>query len=424
MAAALRYGWRMGAAPDIPSLTGLRFVAAATIVLSHFGHASGATLFGLEWNISAVGMPLFFTLSGFIVHYVYAGAFARGWQAAVPNFAIARFSRLYPLFFALLLFYCLGSLGRVFRAHWDIGISYATLTGSWWYWTADGTTITTNRYGLSWSISTEVFFYLVYALGLYRIERIRRVRHCAAAALGFGLFAGALLYGLFASDPVWEPYLTARYPHLISASADVVNSFHRWLFYVSPYFHLLEFIAGCLTCQLFLLVQRSGTAAWRRAAEPLAWLGVTWLLAALALLYATWYFGYRGHFFQFINFLHLTFLMAPGCSLLILSLALGGSSIGWALGRRVPVYLGEISYSIYLGHSFFHWIMDSAGLSQPAYLMTVGLLLVVAGSSVLYFAIELPAKAWLRAGFAALPRTALGRATFNGRARGSLDVPR
>src|SRR5215472_17084188 len=154
----------MGTAPDIPSLTGLRFVAAATIVLTHFGQASHATLFGLEWNISAVGMPLFFTLSGFIVHYVYAGSFAQGWRAAVPAFAFARFSRLYPLFFAILLFYLLGKLGRVFYAHPGIGLSFATLTGTWWYWVIDGQSLAGQRYHISWSIATEMFFYLIYAL--------------------------------------------------------------------------------------------------------------------------------------------------------------------------------------------------------------------------------------------------------------------
>jgi peptidoglycan/LPS O-acetylase OafA/YrhL len=399
----------MGAAPDIPSLTGLRFVAAATIVLTHFGQASHASLFGLEWNISAVGMPLFFTLSGFIVHYVYAGAFARGWRVAAPNFALARFSRLYPLFFVLLLFYSLGPLGRVFRAHWDIGISYATLTGSWWYWLADGTTITTNRYGLSWSISTEVFFYLIYALGLYRIERIRSLRLCAGATIGFCVLSVALLYGVFISADLWEPFILARHPEFISANADVVNSFFRWLLYVSPYFHLLEFIAGCLICQLFLLAQRDGSPTWLRAAEPMAWLGAAWLVAALALLYATWYFGYRSDFFNFVNYLSMTFLMAPGCCLLILALALGGSSIGRALTYAVPVYLGEISYSIYLGHSLFHWLLDLAGINGPLLVMTVGVLAVVAGASLFYFVIELPAKRGLRMLFATLGETFANR---------------
>ena len=95
----------MGKAPDIPALTGLRFVAAATVAYAHFAEGSGFAPFGLRSPISVIGMPLFFTLSGFIVHYVYAGSFAQSWRAAVPAFAFARFSRLYPLFFAILLFY-------------------------------------------------------------------------------------------------------------------------------------------------------------------------------------------------------------------------------------------------------------------------------------------------------------------------------
>ena len=41
--------------------------------------------------------------------------------------------------------------------------------------------------------------------------------------------------------------------------------------------------------------------------------------------------------------------------------------------------------------------MERIGIVQPAYVLTLGLLVVVAGASVLYFAIERPAKAWLRA---------------------------
>ena len=42
-------------------------------------------------------MPIFFTLSGFIIHYVYADQFANRQSTAIPNFAESRFSRIYPL---------------------------------------------------------------------------------------------------------------------------------------------------------------------------------------------------------------------------------------------------------------------------------------------------------------------------------------
>jgi hypothetical protein len=401
----------MDKAPEIPALTGLRFVAAATIVLAHFGIGSGVVLFGLPHAISAVGMPLFFTLSGFIIHYVYAATFARSWCAAVPTFAFARFSRLYPLFFALLCFYALGHLGRLFYAHPGIAVSYASLTGSWWYWTVDGVSMVEERYGISWSISTEVFFYVVYALGLFFVGRIGSVRRCAGALAGFCLFAYALLYVVYVTSPAWQAVVLAGHPDFIASEADFANSFYRWILYVSPYLHILEFVAGCLTCQLYLLVRRAGVDGWTRGAGIAAWLGVAWLIAALVLLREAWYGDHGSQVLNFIGFLHLNFLMAPGCVLLILALALGGSSIGRVLANPIPKYLGDISYSTYLGHPFALSFMFLLGLGQPAYVMTLGLLLVVVGASVLYFGIERPAKAWLRAAVAtgARPKHHAGR---------------
>src|SRR5260370_2199490 len=86
---------------NIDALTGLRFVAAFTIA---FGHAHPTWL-----SITGVGMPLFFTLSGFIIHYVYADPFAAGWRRATGEFAVAPISRIYPLYLAFLLYYLLRS---------------------------------------------------------------------------------------------------------------------------------------------------------------------------------------------------------------------------------------------------------------------------------------------------------------------------
>jgi peptidoglycan/LPS O-acetylase OafA/YrhL len=389
----------MGKAPEIPALTGLRFIAAGTVVFAHFAEGSGFAPFGLRSPISVIGMPLFFTLSGFIVHYVYAGRFAKSWRAAVPSFAFARFSRLYPLFFAILLFYLLGKLGRMFYAHPGIGLSFATLTGTWWYWVADGAPMASQRYAISWSISTEMFFYLIYALALYRIAALSNVRRCVTLLVLLCLLTFAAFYGVFVTQDTWQAFVLARHPDFISTEINMDNSFYRWLLYLSPYFHIPEFIAGCLTCQIYLLIRRSDMTIRAGAREILAWSGVAWLLAALALLVSQWDFGLRGQFLDFVVFLHKNFLMAPGCCVLILALALGASSIARALAHKVPTYLGEVSYSIYLGHSFVFTFLVVIGLGTPACVMTIGLVLVAVWASVLYFAIERPGKAWLRAAY-------------------------
>jgi peptidoglycan/LPS O-acetylase OafA/YrhL len=389
----------MGKAPDIPALTGLRFVAAATVAFAHFAEGSGFAPFGLHSPISVIGMPLFFTLSGFIVHYVYAGSFAKSWRSAVPAFAFARFSRLYPLFFAILLFYLLGKLGRMFYAHPGVGLSFASLTGTWWYWVVDGESLAGQRYHISWSISTEMFFYLVYALILYRLVGLASIRRSVLSLVLLCLVTFAAFYVVFATRGSWLAFVLARYPEFISTDVDMNNSFYRWLVYLSPYFHLPEFIAGALTCQIYLLTTRSGAPFRAATAQLLAWSGVAWLLAALALLVAQWDFGVRSQFFDYVVFLHMNFLMAPGCCILILALALGGSALARVLSRAVPTYLGEVSYSIYLGHPFVFTFMVLIGLGAPAYTMTFGLVLVAVWASVLYFSIERPGKAWLRAAF-------------------------
>ena len=389
----------MGKAPEIPALTGLRFVAAATIVFAHFAEGSGFAPFGLHSPISPIGMPLFFTLSGFIVHYVYASSFAQSWRAAVPAFAFARFSRLYPLFFAILLFYLLGQLGRVFYAHPGIGLSFASLTGTWWYWVADGQSLAGQRYHISWSISTEMFFYLLYALVLYRVAALSNLRRCVTLLVLLCVLTLVVFYVVFATQDSWLAFVLARHPEYISTDVDENNSFHRWLVYLSPYFHIPEFLAGVLTCQIYLLMRRAGATLRTGACEILAWSGVAWLIAAMALLVTQWDFGVRGQFLDFVVFLHKNFLMAPGCALLILALALGGSSIARALGRRVPTYLGEVSYSIYLGHPFVFTFLFVIGLGAPAYEMTLGLVLVAVWASLLYYSIERPGKAWLRTAY-------------------------
>src|SRR5262249_14107703 len=70
---------RVESRPAIPALTGLRFIAALTVVISH-----SVTLLLLfpagampRWQsylleIGGIGMPLFFVLSGFVIHYNYS----------------------------------------------------------------------------------------------------------------------------------------------------------------------------------------------------------------------------------------------------------------------------------------------------------------------------------------------------------------
>ena len=142
---------------DLDALTGLRFIAASCIVIAHLT-ATGYAPFGWRFDLAPAGMPLFFTLSGFIIHYVYSSDFAHAVPRSVHEFAVARFSRLYPLFAFLLLYHLLfSSLGKVLSGSPWILLSYATMTSSWWYWHIDGLTLIELPYGLSWSYRPRSF---------------------------------------------------------------------------------------------------------------------------------------------------------------------------------------------------------------------------------------------------------------------------
>ena len=79
-----------GRRPDVPALTGLRFLAAFSVLLAHGLTATvtnneppkGAVLWLMQ--SSGFGMTLFFVLSGFVIHYNYAGLVTDGRCAASP----------------------------------------------------------------------------------------------------------------------------------------------------------------------------------------------------------------------------------------------------------------------------------------------------------------------------------------------------
>src|SRR5688572_4853849 len=111
-------------------LTGLRGVAAYSVLLAHAAHASIPYYDDLIYQrLSAFGMSLFFVLSGFVIYYNYAESFAReslpsaGWK-----FFVARFARLYPLYAISII---IAPHPSIFREVPWLLVPYATLTQSW-----------------------------------------------------------------------------------------------------------------------------------------------------------------------------------------------------------------------------------------------------------------------------------------------------
>lgn len=334
----------MNRRPDIPSLTGLRFVAALAVVLMHYRDLLPMPRVAyVLLGKGMTGVGLFFILSGFILTYTYAG------RPDGRGFYRARFARVAPLYFLALA----GGVGVT--AAIGTGLSPAELATSlalnltalqawvpWdtgYLWDAP-----------AWSISAEAFFYLIFPL--------------AMRALGWRLPVVALwtaLAGLFAAEVITYAALS-RLPGWAANLA-----------YYSPASRVWEFLIGCVLATLWMRGLVVGPAM-RRALLALAggWVGF------LAL-------AYYGPGDQSVAF-------TPAYAAIILALASGPSLIGRALSTRSLVLLGEASYALYI----VHWLPLRlvGGVAWPV--AAVSLVGTVGLSVALYRWVETPVRRWLR----------------------------
>ncbi len=383
---------------NLDALTGLRFVAALTIAL---GHTEALWL-----EITGIGMPLFFTLSGFIIHYVYADVFAGSWRGATREFAAARFSRIYPLYFVLLVFSLTHGPMRPALMNAEglpVLASYFLACWTWWPITLNGELLLEWYFHISWSVSTEIFFYVAYALVFYRLARLNSLRGCLIALVGFCVGAYALFYVLFLTRDLWEGFVLQHFPYFTPRTVNFNGSFYRWLLYVSPYSRIFEFIGGVLTCQLYRLVRARPELRARIPSGSLAVIAVALIVVLFSAfrylgVHNPWLAAGNYSFGAYLVSLHMNFLLAAPCYLLIFSLALGGSAIGAALSSRVCGLLGDVSYSTYLSHPLAERILLHAGLVVTAWWahLLVIMAIIYAMSWVLYSVVEVPAKRGLR----------------------------
>ena len=403
-----------GRRPDVPALTGLRFLAAFSVLLAHGLAATvannepptGAVLWLMQ--ASGFGMTLFFVLSGFVIHYNYARLVTDGRLRGVAAFFWARFARLYPLFLLMMLVYVLVSQRHV--AYWtgrpeEINAIFQALpyfllsVQSWIYKVIDGGALIDAIRGGSpptWSISTEWFFYFAYPLIAWLILRARAP---AIILLVVGLWCvlwTSLSTGLYDHSPQIDAWAVGRFGP-IAGMQNHEDLFVRWLLYVSPYLRVGEFVLGAMTAQLYIALQRRDVT---RRGNALG--GAMFWAAALSVLLVT-YLEYSPDVpMTIFRKMNMNFALAPSAALLVFCAARYQSAASRLLTSRPAVALGEASYSIYLVHSI---VLISAvkltgsvvhGVAYNVVKLFVLLAIVVAISLLLYTFYEAPARKWLR----------------------------
>jgi peptidoglycan/LPS O-acetylase OafA/YrhL len=400
---------------DIPALTGLRFFAAFFILVAHatdwLAQFQDSEVREHLRAVSIYGMPLFFVLSGFVIHYNYGQLFSsRPLGQAVSEFAVARVARLFPLYFFMLIVSILADnfITRM-SGHPDdikaILLNYLVGTQSWFYLVLDQTLIINQLFPLSWSISTELFFYAAYIPLVFLFFRAKTVRVVSVAAIGYAIVASLIFVSSRYELNVILSVAKNNIEGFIRHDVAFAQSFYRWLFYFSPYVRVFEFIMGCLTAHAFMLV-RSRPVSVREH-----YFGIAAVSAALAMLMVAGLLYTGAVAIEPINLYvkHLAqnFLCAPPIAVVLFCVSRYQTKFTAFLSSSILVRLGETSYSIYMVHTWtlrifnhptptLNWISGIETIFRV--LMAITFTLLVAYAT--YRLIEVPARNWLRGGFA------------------------
>ena len=169
--------------PALHALTSLRFFASLAIVVHH---CNGVFWPAADLGPLDAGVSFFFVLSGFILAYVYhdpsSGQFAWG------RFYVARLARIWPLHLVcLLLMIAFVKVPESFES--GVLLANGLMLHAW---------IPFDRYFFSynyasWSISTELFFYMLFPFALRCTPSMRfALLACSfAVVLALALFSAA-----------------------------------------------------------------------------------------------------------------------------------------------------------------------------------------------------------------------------------------
>ncbi len=336
-------------APKMASIEAARALAAFAVVLLHAAnlmrveHFSGHIGLNRIFDFGYVGVDFFFVLSGFIITYVHYSDIGR--VERLPRYLWRRFSRIYPIYWAiLLLVIAVTTAARLATGKgpgWEI--SSADIAGTLFLLMGEGEP---KYVGVAWSLQYEIVFYVAFCLLLINVR------------IGTGLFIA------------WGIYVLAH-------ALDIVQ-FKLPLHLNNA--HCLQFLFGVLV----------GAAARRHFMRT----SHTTLVAALIAFFAAVIFEVYGPFDRHSEAGRIVLGLASAAVLATLVALENGKAI------RTPIWLarlGSVSYSIYLGHILFinltYMALLKAGLYHAlpeavVFTLAVGVALIATALIGIY--VELP----------------------------------
>jgi peptidoglycan/LPS O-acetylase OafA/YrhL len=303
-------------------------------------------------------VDFFFVLSGFVLGAAYAERLSHGFS--IWEFMVLRFGRVYPLHLFMLLLFVATHVGQG-RAFDSSEYSAQALIGNVLLVQSLGFFATPTWNMPSWSISTEFFAYLAFALGA---SLLRQRMNQVLVAVALGCAAGLM----FLKGHINASHDFGVLRCLCGFSVGVLawEVFRRWNADVPKGTRAEAFAAGASLC--FVAV----------AGESAASLLAPVVFAAVVLVFAR-----------------------------------EAGALSALLRSRIFLWLGTLSYSIYMVHFFLaHRMVELLTLARERgfpgaqhlgvdrwagdAVILAYMVLVIAVSALTYRFVEVPARDWFR----------------------------
>jgi peptidoglycan/LPS O-acetylase OafA/YrhL len=328
----------------LPSLDGLRAIAAFLVVFYHAG---------LDWSPGGLGVLTFFVLSGFLITWLLLKEEEQSGTISLKSFYARRSLRIFPAFYAywllvsaaLLLTHKRFVVAQAISSLFYVNNYYQALHGD-----------PNTDFSHTWSLGIEEQFYLLWPLFFMLLKNARnRLRFLIATIVAIVLYREALVFLVHRDQGYIYEAFDTRADHLL---------------------------IGCLLA----VTLRAGM--WRNLWRQLC---SSWWLAALTLgmlaLSTALAFQFGSTYRDAVGFVVDPVLVAV---LIVQSIAHPAAGFGIVLNWGWMRYLGTISYSVYLYQQVVIGPVEKRLARWPSVSLLVTIIAVILAASASYWIVERP----------------------------------
>ena len=292
-----------------PALDGLRGVSILAVIAfnGHMGLSGGF-----------LGVNIFFVLSGFLITTLLCQEFLQSSKISLKNFYLRRALRLLPALFALIIACVVYAF--VFQSKDQATVTLKGVLYTLFY-VANWAQVPPNLPGIgalshAWSLSVEEQFYIIWPLILIGLIHLKS-RLVAFSILGLTIIASVAVN-------VWMWHAEVPYLRMYFGTDTKAN----------------EILIGCVAGLLMSGGYLKQSVRLKSVLHLLALVGVGFILISFVILRHDQWFVYNGGFT----------MVALLSAVLIIDVLLFPSVVSRCLQFSPLVWIGKISYGLYLWH--------------------------------------------------------------------------